>query len=582
MNKLLELDLNKEDIKIIRTLPKLTQSFSRKILKNTGNIQQELSKVVVDKTNNTIVPKIFNSNVKGTELDYIGVYIIGLAEILYQCFSFTEIETEAQKKLSKIYNKSINNFSQITKILNEYNNLSLGKSSFTQAMQIFLSMRTDMHNKYYAYFIRNTSHFMVLYQIDPQLFWRLFLETMEVGLICITDILNFDENDVKINRPHDRVLEYSTIDYTIPNKKSIRKITNCRSFCMCMTLQLYYNMLYHNGSSTNNSIIRHNNPNILVTIHDHAIQCLGNDDQSKVLKGIFKYDRITYDDNSIVIYDEDPILYFTLTDGTKVSRSLYEEFVLYTKAYNIDMPKNIYENRINMHYACEETIYCAFGEILYYSPADLLSKQIIGELEIFQKFKSKYDELEKISNNTNKLIAEANQKASQTISKERHEFEKEKAKLQQEIANLKAINASKTNIIEQLTSENKELNSIIANTYTDYSEIELEENVSLEKMIEVINEFKIALIGGRVELLDKLYEVGLTNIRQIGRNDFSTKWEAVKFSDFFIINSKFCSHTVTKKVNASIDDTNQIIYFNGTNHIKLIEACYDSIIRYLN
>jgi hypothetical protein len=380
----------------------------------------------------------------------------------------------------------------------------------------------------------------------------------------------------------DKIDEFKYFEYTIPNTNSHRKITNCPSFCISMTLYFYFTMLKYHGSSVSRSIIKHDNPAFCDILHTVALNCLGNDDQSKILRGIFRTNRMSFDCNGIYVYDNEPKLFFELQPHTKVSRCLYEEIILYTRARNIDtIPRNIHITQINMHYACEEYIFEALGEILYYSPTNIMTKQIITELETFQQFKRRYDELELIVKKSDKRIEDINNKANKRIEEEKQESEKEIEKLKEEINRLNRINESKSSIIERLSQENKQLNAIVTNIYSDDDFDESIEDVPIETMIDTINTFQVSLIGGRAELLIKLQEMGLNNVRQVGKDDFITHWDAVKTSDFFVINSRFCSHTVVNKVTSNITDTNQIIYFNGTNPNKLVEACYQSIVRYI-
>ena len=128
--------------------------------------------------------------------------------------------------------------------------------------------------------------------------------------------------------------------------------------------------------------------------------------------------------------------------------------------------------------------------------------------------------------------------------------------------------------------ENKDLNAFISNIYSENDEdIDTENDatefeVSIEEMVNYLNNFKFLMVGGRFELLQKLNDYGWTNVDQFdGRKHLGAA--QLQSSDFYVLNTKFLSHKVTCKIASNISDFETMMYYNGTNPEKLIKACYN-------
>lgn len=584
MNKdnLLNLDsfFDRDEFQLVNKLvPRLNMNYRRMIIRNP-DLLENLSKVYVDKKSFRITPKIFCRNPEDlVEVDYIGVYAIGIVELLHNTFSNSST-TDLQEKFIKIFANSISNFNDISDIFNSYNDIGSGKSRYSKAFQIFESMRTDYANSDYDYFIRYASNLMVLFIIDQSTFWKIFFEVLDACFVAVSDIVTLEDDYVKCIKLCNSV-DYHYIEYNIPGKDTVRKITNCRSFCVGMCLYLYYHLLMKGGTSQKVTAMPIDDETIAESIHSNIINCIGNDDQSKILRGIHRETYIMYDTNNTFIYNQKPSLYYKINEDISIVRTAYEEICLFCKAYNIkEWPNELYYNKINMHYSNGDSIFRAIGEILYYSPLDVMSKHANASIIALKETLDKNKFLETLISNYQKKIKTIEDTTKAKYETKISKLESDTNKLKEEIERLNQILESKNSIINQISNENKELNAIIVNTYDDDVEIDTPEDISLEDMIDTINKFKLILVGGRLELLERLGEFNIVNTIQLDRDDFNTKFETVRLADFVVINSKFCSHKTVNKVLSELNDNSRVIYFNGTNPRKFIEACYSFITKY--
>ena len=145
------------------------------------------------------------------------------------------------------------------------------------------------------------------------------------------------------------------------------------------------------------------------------------------------------------------------------------------------------------------------------------------------------------------------------------------------ITELNRIVASKTNIIEQLSSEVSALNEKLQSHYSDeayMNETATDSSVSLEDMICFLKDFSFIMIGGRDDLSAKLEKKGLINIKQVSTDERGlngTSWK----TDFFVLNTQFISHKLVSCFKERYSDQwDAMMYYNGTNVDGLITAMY--------
>lgn len=260
-------------------------------------------------------------------------------------------------------------------------------------------------------------------------------------------------------------------------------------------------------------------------------------------------------------------------EGEVVPRDIYESFVLGRKASKnysrpiIDMHRNM--TVINTYYFHIQEFRAIMGSILILtntgvSDEDDSSKQL-------DLYESKIKQLETEVKTLKSTIKDYEDKDS--IIED----------LNNKLEDANRILESKTNIIGNLTEEVQSLNEKLSSFYSDevFEEEIKEDEISIEGKIEFLNDFKILLLGGKSNLINKLEDLGITNmIQETNQNKFQNTVASV---DFIVLNTDFISHKlVFTAKERNKDKSDCIIYYKGTSPTGLIKACYDFINKWLN
>lgn len=530
-----------------------------------------------------VTPAIFsNKDDTINTVDYIGVYSIGMLELLYLVMCRTEHNLETfHNSFSTLINNVFKDYSDIEKVLKILNNPTDFLEQ-TKALNIFYNLRTGYSRKGYKKFMKYANNLMIIWLVNPKLYWEIFFEIMDfckpflLVLLetSINDYLNENGKELSIYLDHSWLedkydLDLTAIKYSVPNSKNSKKITNCRGTAIYSCISLYYGFLCAYGYDIiKEPILKHDNSKVIAFIMANLTLSFGDDNQKKVLMGESIDTDPKFDLTNTIINNLKDLKYNFNTNQSML-RSKWEELVLFYMAYTRSNEKIILASEdINMHYANKDTILSAIGDIILNSP-DMVSVDTTSFENQIKNLMLDNSRLSKDVEKYKQKIQSANQSL---INNE------EIDKLKLEIENLKTIIESKSDIIEQLTSENKELNSFISNNiYTD-EELDNQsedDTITLEEMIIYINDFKFTMIGGRFELLPKLDEYGWTNVDQFDYTNKNIAINSIKNSDFYVVNTKFISHKIVRQVESVIEDDSTLMYYNGTNPEKLIKACYE-------
>ena len=142
----------------------------------------------------------------------------------------------------------------------------------------------------------------------------------------------------------------------------------------------------------------------------------------------------------------------------------------------------------------------------------------------------------------------------------------------------------KSGIIENMTQELKEEKTKNRNIFLEETveneDFASEISVSQAEMIDYLNNFRILMIGGRNDLLDKLADMGWTNVDQLTKENTNAVGSK---TDFFCVNTKFVAHRLVCMVESAYPDRrDQMLYYNGTNPDKLIQVCYQFVKNWMN
>lgn len=548
---------------------------------------EEVSKVYVRNIDgkNIVSAKIFTDldtiTDKTAEVDYIGLYAIGAMELLYLVFS-KELDENGGESISALSEKfslvcdSI--FTKYEDLVNVCNCLMDDEMSkeYRKQLNLFYSMRTDFSRLGYKETIKYANWLMIIWLADKQKFWEIFFEIMEyvepLFLILFDDIIRDEDGGFlcKYWLNEDKDLHFNRISYAIPNSDGTREITDCRGVAIFSSLSLYYSFLFAHGYHPSNDMYFTKDDTKLIGKMMAIIAiCFGNDAQAKFLKGI-GIDEIPRFDLRMSYTSALQNQRYRKIDGGSMKRTTWEDLVLFSYAYQLAESVHntvLQSNDVNMYYASIDTICNVIGCLIVDHYDELLSVDT-------SEFDKKIKDLEYQNNRLNKDLETSRQRLIEVTNNSTANDEVNQ--LKQQLSELQRIVDSKTEIIEQLNSENKELNAFINNIYSD-EDIDDEEEyvpeVPMEEMVEYLNNFRFLLVGGRFELPQKLAEYGWTNLTQFDsrKNLGATQTNG---ADFYVFNTKFISHKIVRKVESEITDTDTTMYYNGTNTEKLIESCY--------
>ena len=578
-------ELNENEKFLSSKLPDFKPKFRQQFCV-TGNKYEysELSEVAVNKDKMTFIPKIFSNDPDAKIYNYIGLYSIGLLELLYLGFrasndkSCQDSIAEFCNKFSTNLDEIIQDFEDIDHIYDIICSLAIDDGMYNDAFNIYFMMRTDYDKSGHETLLRYADWLMLIWMSDPKLYWELFFDIMEAAkLNMITVFKNYINPDIdfSVSQPwldDNTDLRFNYIEYTIPDTDKVRKITDCRGLAIHMVLSLYYRLVYNYGYDCERTpVIKYNDERIIKYIDKTIKNCIGDDNQAKILKGNGINQKAEFNTLGMFKYNQPNNVLFTI-NSKKFSKHYYEELLLFMRRYNIDQIP--FDKTINMHYSNIYNIFSTIGELLYMSSVQL-------EITHEHNLKSVIDELKL---DVSKLTVEVDrQKKINQQTKEQYtdKVNDEIEQLKKQLAEAQSIIESKTAIIDKLTEQRDELNSQIANIYDDNTVDDTEDwsidnSIDIDNIIKELNDFNIVLIGGRSELLSKVNKYGWVNVKQYDKNNISTGMDSIRYADFAIINTKFVSHTIVHKTESMID-SKYIMSYNGTNPEKLIQSTYDFI-----
>lgn len=565
-------------------LPKVNMKFRNQFCATGSKVEySDLSKVKVNTDKMTIIPKIFSDDKEATELDFIGLYSIGVLESLYLGLctpkkndlsgSVTDFGAMFNERMRGIFK----DFNDIEKIYDTISSFGIANGKYNEAFNLYFMMRTHYDRSGHHTLLKYADWLMVIWLVDPQTYWEIFFDIMEYVRYSMLTIfsdyvnpnINFEAKQPWLSKKTD--LCFDAIEYNIPGTEKIRKITDCRGISMMLVWSLYYRLIYSYGfDCEKNPAISYHDDRIIKYIDNTIKNCMGDDQQAKAIKGKGLNQAAKFNSLCAFVYDQPNNVTFTI-NNQKFVKHYYEEIVLFMHRHNIDVMQ--YNMSINMHYSNIYDIFAAVGEMFYLSSTKMMSTH---EKEFIKAIL----ELEDMNK---RLLADIERQKKQTqLVEERYKNSEndEIESLKKQLEEAQALIESKNSTIDALVTKNKELNKSIATIYDDDFETETEEvKKTIEEMVQELNDYKIVLIGGRFELPTKLNEYGWMNIRQYDNNNLSTGIDAVNYADFIVINTRFVNHTVVNKVESMTDSDIRMLY-NGTNPEKLIEAMYNFVMKY--
>lgn len=461
---------------------------------------------------------------------------------------------------------------------------------------IINSLRSTYINCTFPEIQRIVAALTVIRFANPKMYCQVVLESMKFSytvcsaftaesdsLIC-GQLSDLDATQTSVNKAVSvRSLRTGAIGYTIPSKSQKHYITDSRGVGIYSYIKLLHTVYRNFGETLSNRTISigQDKPNVKEKIDKCLVDCIGDD----FVGGYLKTGRVksrTCEDRYATLYKQFDICPFDsheeyiLKDGTRVSRQMYEDKKLFLRANGVGIQAGIDEvnfGNFNTYY----TSLCSIADIVTLFIAS--NEMYCINIDEVKKQVAKLTAVQTIQSMTSKSSKSVDtSKYERQIEDLNKAHEKETESYEARIKELEHQLESKSNIITKLSDEVKTLSTEIESYYTevDIDETLEDSELSIEEIITYLNDFKICLVGGRMDLDIKLKELGLTNIVQVDSeraiNGTPTQ------CDFFCINTAFLAHRLTNMVRERYkDQISQFYYFNGTNVEALLRVSYDFI-----
>lgn len=527
-------------------------------------------------------------------LDAFPFYIVALVDLMLyhdatdilsvDLFSYVTNVMVITDLKGKSFDEAINNLNSLT--MDENINFFACMQSIrgTNLDSSLPRVRKFINLMLYQYMFDKKSFFETFFSLIDYL--QIFIE-LELSSDSFCDS-NGGSKMLKENEQNLRYLHYNYSKYSYKSKDKKYNISNGRGIAFSL-LGIFYCYFYSTYKSSNSYIesVSDYTDSIVPELHTNIRKCLGDDLVVTFITDKtcgFKDLQQTYS-SSLLIYDDVTNIPRTRVKGEisnvylddkRVDRDILENLILYKKSLchaNRSL-KEIYKNADgkNMNYF-------SYNELTYYLGALFIEALKNG---VLVRDKEEVIDIEKYETQIENLKSSVSEYKGKLRSQEDNVSLIES--LKKEVQQQKDLLASKGNIISDLTAEVKRLNEELQSFYSEdefIDEDDDEENISIEEMVEFLNNFKILLLGGRENLTDKLDSLGLKNINQITNHSIFSS--TVINADFIVINSKFISHKLVRiaqeRYKSKLDC---FIYYNGTNPDGLIKACYDYINNWLN
>lgn len=271
----------------------------------------------------------------------------------------------------------------------------------------------------------------------------------------------------------------------------------------------------------------------------------------------------------------------------KIKNSL----ALYTKQENMDKDANYVDKTVNLY--SYETVLNIIGEFISSLYPAALSRDNVftleGKLKEAENTISLLTSYKEVADKQGYILKELfgknfsinNDTEIQVKAlKERLSSKDNEIELKERIAALERKLDSKEKAIKKVQDKLNLANKRISCIYED-AEIENEmeeEPIDIDTIISTLNNKFVLLVGGYVNLEEKLKNLGYTGFEQLlnqTNSAFSNAGTARPSYDLVVLNTKYISHSMVRGIEKRYDN---IIYFNGTNVDALLRSIYDNIV----
>ena len=440
---------------------------------------------------------------------------------------------------------------------------------------------------------------LVVSDFAPQLFYDALLDMARVSFSYGSIFSKFHENyisvtfdpDAKANKIRsakkgetqvwDRFTQVGAVKvkHKLLGEKPVL-VTDSRGASIYMYLIWVAYMFQLCGNfSKNDYDVRTVDKEAVVDFNERLVKCLGEDAVSRYLT---KGKQVSVSSNNVIwkkgLQLAEGVSY-TTEDKKQYFRDDIIDHELFKRAYKVRFKGNepdeshIYDYEVNMNYASMTSLgngvgYCVnmFSDINFTEFNDQLNK-VIHENERLR------NQLETIEEKNKKSADESKSSYEDAIV----EKDKRIAELEQALA-VKSDNFNK--LYEEYESYQSEMNDMLSQIDDIEELVDEVEDVPIEEMIDFLNDYKFAMIGGHVNMHKKLKELGLTNTVYI--EDINRVVSGVQSVDFVCLFTKLCSHKHVRAAQSMYTDmTDRLIYINQQNTDIVIKICYSFVKKWL-
>lgn len=440
-----------------------------------------------------------------------------------------------------------------------------------------------------------------LHLINPQSYCVALIEVMKLAFSVISIFMcppeDFHGNSGRVGDiavyediVQSRLSRCGAIEYSVDGSDKLRKISDGRGLgigAFTMFLMDVFNRFGEFRGTSNAVPIRE--PRYRRYIHNMFESCIGDDligrfvrtGRCRVLECKESVIMLGNEANLLAVDCHDGMMW----NGRRAGRGIYEAHLLWKHAVGVDEVRNVgvlppfdctYGTRVDFIHACLDFAYSERGmklsRDLMKKSEDKLVDAVLQSMDadaVLEKYKqdivdSANEHLKSMKKVVDEKVAEA-----EAAIKAKEEAEHSATE--------------KQHIIDELRSEVQGLRTKVRSIYSEDVDAEdspedgvVSEGVSMEEMLELVNSFRLIVVGGYDTMQQRLEQAGFTNFYCISSERASNN--TLVSGDFFCLCTKFLSHKLAYNVETHYSSqADHFFYFNGTNVDVFLRTCYDFI-----
>lgn len=552
-------------------------------------------------------------------IDYAPLICVGLAELLHYytgCYDNVLQSFLAYSGVDSSFNPSD------TEIAYFYTTAVLSVERTDGEVDDFLSLfslKSYLYDTYTDAKRRVVNFLFGLYKLNMPVFCNLVVDTLRVVYpIAPVFYLDYESDEfssyfnlgasvtmkiktksiLSYSKPNKIFFNFGKVDYKYPVSGASHSISDGRGIGLYATLIMMRELFRLYGKPADNFIrvsneyLRSNNlDGNLFNIWDSNNEplrilqrkfdsCIGSDYSGKFFTG--KNCHFTAISSSMMAEHASSIKSFgvvpmnvnsliSLGDNNKILRDYFENIILFKKAMEVEYVDGWNTNLLSapMSYS---SVFSLISDMSYV----LILRQVTVKKPLVK------EPVVQDSNNSELIEARSTILSLQTqLADMTEKYENLQKQCEKERSNFDYQLSSKVGIIQSLSDENSKLKDRLSNMFSYDEGVDEEvigDTVSLECMVEELNDFNFLIAGGRYSLESSCKELGWTSVKQLSSVSELRNTSGV---DVICVQSRFVSHSLIERIRSYYGNV-VLMYYNGTNVEGLIKSCYKFITDYIN